>query len=148
MATRTGQERLGPMVTTRPIQLDLPNDLYARIADVAARTDRPVEAILVESLTLLFDASVAGWEGQPATLARLSDAELWALAHRRVAWTSATRLRDLTTRGKQAPLSTEEQNELADLIDEADRMMALRSHVLHLLQQRGHDIRNYLPLGA
>jgi hypothetical protein len=138
------------MATTHQILLDVPTDLFARIADAAARADRPVETILVDTLALLFNAPAidVDWEHVAETLGSLSDAELWALAHRRAAWTAATRLRDLTARGKQAPLLDEEQTELADLIDEADRIMELRSHVLRLLQQRGHDVRNYLPLGA
>jgi len=136
------------MVSTRPIRLDLPADLYARIAAAAARTERPVEAILVDTLALLLDAPMVDWRHLASTLDTLSDAELWALIHRRLAWTASVRLHDLTLQGKQMPLSEDEQSELEDLIDEADRLSVLRSHALRILQDRGHDIRNYLPLGA
>jgi hypothetical protein len=49
------------MVSTRPIRLDLPADLYARIAAAAAPTERPVEAILVDTLALLLDAPMVDW---------------------------------------------------------------------------------------
>ena len=106
------------MASTLPIQLNLPADLYARIAEVAARVERPVEAVLIDSLALLFNAPIVDWEHLATTLDTLSDAELWALVYRRIAWTAAGRLHDLTTRGKQAPLSAEEQDELAALVDE------------------------------
>jgi hypothetical protein len=136
------------MASTLPIQLNLPADLYARIAEVAARVERPVEAVLIDSLALLFNAPIVDWEHLATTLDTLSDAELWALVYRRAAWIAAGRLHDLTTRGKQGPLSDEEQDELAALVDESDRLTLLRSHVLLILQQRGHNIRNHLQLSA
>jgi hypothetical protein len=65
-----------------------------------------------------------------------------------LAWTASVRLHVLTLHGKQMPLSEDEQSESEDLIDEADRLSVLRSHALRILRDRGHDIRNYLPLGA
>lgn len=136
------------MAATLPIQLNLPADLYARIQEVAARTEQPVEVVLVDSLSLLFSMPPADWEHMAATLETLSDAQLWALVYRRAVWTAAERMRDLTARGKQAQLSSEEQDELAALVDEADRLTLLRSRALLILQQRGHNIRDHLHLGA
>lgn len=45
------------MAATLPIQLNLPADLYARIQEAAARSDQPIESVLVESLALLFGTS-------------------------------------------------------------------------------------------
>lgn len=136
------------MAATLPIQLNLPADLYARIQEAAARSDQPVESVLVESLALLFGTSPVDWDHLAETLETLTDAQLWALVHRRVAWTAGARLRELTARGKQALLSGEEQAELATLIDEADRLMLLRSHALLVLHQRGHDVEDQLQPGA
>ncbi len=136
------------MAATLPIQLDLPADLYARIQEIANRTERPVETVLIDSLALLFGVPAIDWEHLATTLDTLSDAQLWALVHRRAAWTATERRHDLTTRGQQAQLTDEEQDELAALVDEADRMMLLRSHALFILQQRGHNIREQLQLGA
>jgi hypothetical protein len=136
------------MTTTHPVQLNLPADLYERIQEAAARSDRPVESVLVESLTLLFDAPSVDWDHLTAALETLTDAQLWALVYRRVAWTAGGRLRDLTARGKRAPLPNGEQAELAALIDEADRMTLLRSQALLILQRRGHEVQDQLQLGA
>lgn len=123
-------------------------DLYERIQEAATRSDQPVESVLIESLALLFGAPSVDWEHLLATLEALPDAQLWALVYRRVAWTAGGRLRELTARGKKAPLSGEEQAELAALIDEADRMMLIRSQALLILQQRGHNVQDQLQLGA
>lgn len=136
------------MAATLPIHLNLPTDLYARIEEVATRSDQPIEAVLLESLALLFGAASIDWDHLAATLETLTDAQLWALLYRRLAWVSAGRLHDLTARGRRTPLSDEEQAELAALIDEADRMTLLRSHALLMLQQRGHNVRDQLQRGA
>ncbi len=131
-----------------PIQLNLPADLYERIQEAAIRSDQPVESVLVESLTLLFGLPSVDWDHLTATLETLPDAQLWALVYRELTWGAGGRLRDLTTRGKQRPLSNEEQAELDGLIDEADRIMLLRSHALLVLQQRGHSVQDLLQRGA
>ncbi len=131
------------MAASRPIELNLPADLYGRIQEAAARSDQPVESVLVESLALLFGTSPIDWDHLTATLETLPDAQLWALVYRRVTWIAGGRLRELTARGKQAPLSDEEQAELAMLVDEADRMMLLRSQALLVLQQRGHAVQDH-----
>ena len=136
------------MAATLPIHLNVPADLYARIEEAALRDDQPIEAVLVESLALLFGTASIDWDHLAATLEALTDAQLWALVYRRLAWPSAGRLRDLAARGRSVPLSDEEQTELAALIDEADRLTLLRSHALRILQQRGQDIRDQLPRGA
>jgi hypothetical protein len=132
------------MAATLSIHLDVPADLYARIQEAASRSDQPVEAVLVESIGLLFGAPSIDWDHLATTVETLTDAQLWALVYRRMAWVSAGRLRDLTGRGRQAPLSEEEQVELDALIDEADRMTLLRSHALLILQQRGHNVQDRL----
>jgi len=136
------------MAATLPIQLSLPADLYARIQEAAARSDRPVESVLVESLALLFGAPSADRDHLAATLEALPDAQLWTLVYRRMAWIASGRLRDLTARGKAVALSDEEQVELAALIDEADRMTLLRSQALLVLHQRGHNVQDQLRAGA
>lgn len=144
----TLRETRTTMATNSPLHLNLPPDLYDRIQDVAARSERPVESVIVDSLALLFNVPTADWAQLAATLDTLGEAQLWAVAHRRTAWTAAERLRELTARGKQAELSQAEQDELAALVDEADRMMLLRSEALRILQQRGHNIYDYLQRGA
>ncbi len=143
-----GYEGTMGIASTSSIHIELPADLYERIQAVAVHSDRPVESVLVESLALLFGAPSVDWDHLAATLEALPDAQLWAVLYRRLAWPASDRLHGLTARGKGAPLSDEEQAELAALIDEADRMTLLRSQALLVLQGRGHDVRGQLQRGA
>ena len=136
------------MAGTHSIQVELPADLFEQIREAAARSDQPVESVLIDSLALLFGAPRADWDQLMETLETLPDAQLWALIYRRMTWPEGMRLRELTERGQQAPLSDDEQAEVAALIDEADRLTLLRSRALVVLRQRGHDIRKHLKLGA
>ena len=147
-ASKIRWRHLETLAGTLPIRLDLPADLFARIQEAADRSDQPIESVLVESLALLFGVPPVDWDHLMTTLETLTDAQLWALVYRRIAWVAGARLRELTTRGKQAGLSDEEQAELAALIDEADRMTLLRSHALLVLQQRGYHVQDQLQLGA
>ena len=136
------------MAVSPRIQLDLPPDLYMRVQDAAARSGRPVEAVLVESLDLLFGASSIDWEQLTAKVEDLADAQLWALVYRRMPWAEVAWLRELTVRGKQGALPGDQQAELTALITDADRFTLLRSRVLLTLQERGHNVRDQLQLGA
>lgn len=133
---------------TRSISVELSADLFERLREAATRSDRPLEAVLVESLTLLFGAQHPDRAALPERLETLSDAQLWALVYSRVAWPEGARLRELAARGRQMALTGQEQTELVALIEETDSLMLLRSRALLALQKRGHDIREQLQIGA
>jgi len=136
------------MAGTHSLQVELPADLFEQIREAAARSDQPMELVLVDTLAMLFGAPQADWEQRTAALETLPDAQVWAVVYRRLAWPDGVRLRELTARGRNAVLSDEEQAELAALIDEADHLTVLRSRALLVLRRRGHDIRKHLKLGA
>src|SRR5579885_707593 len=98
------------MAATHSIRVDLPDGLYQQMRDAAARSDQPIETVLLGSLTLLFGDPPGGWEQLESTLESLPDEQLWALVYRRMAWPEGARLRDLTARGQRAPLTEEEQS--------------------------------------
>lgn len=130
------------------VLVDLPPDLYERIRTVAEASNRPVQTVLAESLALLFGDLADDADTLLPALERLSDEQLWAVVHRRLAWPHATRLRALTTAGSRRTLAADEQAELEALIDQVDRYALLRSRALLLLQQRGHDAAAYVKRGA
>ena len=132
----------------RSINVDVPSELFDRLHEAATRSDRPLEAVLVEGLALLFGTPPVDRAALSDALETLPDAKLWALVYSRLAWPQGARLRELSANGRQAPLSGVEQAELTALIDQADDLSLLRSRALLILQQRGHDIREQLQLGA
>lgn len=128
-----------------PILLQLPDELYERLREIADDSHRPVESVLIDSLTLLFgDLPTIN----PEQLVTFSDEQLWALVHRMIAWPQDARLRELTAQGKQRELSADEQSELESLIDAYDQYVLLRSQALLHLKQRGYDVEQRLKLGA
>ena|SRR5579859_1793831 len=135
-------------MTQQPVILQLPDDLYERVRQVAQESHRPLESVLVDSLTLLFGDLPDNAELTPQTLATFSDEQLWALVQRSLAWPQDVRLRELTALGKQGNLTTEEQAEMERLVDQVDRYILVRSQALLLLKQRGHDVERRLKLGA
>ncbi len=132
----------------QPVVLQLPEDLYERIRQVAADSRRPLEEVLVDSLALLFGDLAENTQLTPELLGSLTDEQLWAIVHRALAWPQDSRLRELTALGKQGRLSTEEQAELERLVDQVDRYVVVRSQALLLLKERGYDVEQRLRLGA
>jgi hypothetical protein len=134
----------------KSITVDLPDDLYERVQQVAAQRQRPVERVVLESLRLLFvpPPSSADLATSLAALPSYSDAQLWAMVYQRLAWPQSQRLHELSAKNKLERLTKEEQLELEDLLSSNDQAMLLRSEALRLLKNRGYNIEAYLKRGA
>jgi len=134
----------------KSITLDLPEDLYERVRQVAEQSQRPLERVLVESIRLLFVLPPTSTD-VVTTLAAMpgySDAQLWAVVYQRLAWPQSQRLHELSAKNKLEKLTADEQSECEHLLTFNDRAMLLRSEALLLLKNRGHDIATYLERGA
>ena len=134
----------------KSITLDLPDDLYEQVHQVAAQSQRPVERVVLESLRLLFvpPPSSDDLATNLGALSGYSDAQLWAVVYQRLAWPQSQRLHELSANKKLERLTENEQHELEDLLSSNDRAMLLRSEALRLLKNRGYDIEAYLKRGA
>lgn len=129
------------------VQLDLPEELYERVRQIAENSQRPLETVLIESLALMFGDLPD--EALPVEqFDSLADAQLWAVVYRQFAPDKDNRLHELTAMGKNRALSTNEQAELESLISQYDRYVLLRSKALLVLKQRGYDVERRLRLGA
>jgi len=134
----------------KAITLDLPEDLYERVRQVAEQSQRPLERVLVESIRLLFVLPPTATD-VATTLAAMpgySDAQLWAVVYQRLAWPQSQRLHELSAKNKLEKLTEDEQSEFEHLLTLTDRAMLLRSEALLLLKNRGHDIATYLERRA
>jgi hypothetical protein len=134
----------------KSITLDLADDLYEQVHQVAAQSQRPVERVVLESLRLLFlpPPSAADLATSLAALPGYADAQLWAVVYQRLAWPQSQRLHELSAKNMLERLTADEQRELADLLSSNDRAMLLRSEALSQLKHRGYDIEAYLKRGA
>jgi uncharacterized protein YnzC (UPF0291/DUF896 family) len=136
------------MTDHNAVVLNMSDELYRRIAEAAEAAERPVETVLLESLSLLFGVGGSGQDITPEMLEAFSDEQLWALVYRRMLWPSAHRLRELTEQSRDGALTDEERAEQDALLEQIDAQMLVRSHALRILQQRGHDVADYLAQTA
>lgn len=134
----------------KSVTIQLPDDLYERVQEAAEAVDRPFEAVLLDSINTLFNQPAPTTDIQDLLrqLRDYSNPQLWAVVYRRLPWTQALRLRELSLKNKQDTLTETEQGELNSLVDRVDRDMLLRSEALLLLQQRGVNVSAYLKRGA
>jgi hypothetical protein len=134
----------------KSITLDLPEELYEHMRQVAEQSQRPLERVALESLRLLFSPPTPAPEIATAlaALPDYTDEQLWAVVYQRLPWLQSQRLHELSAQHKLGELTTDEQRELEALLALNDCAMRLRSEALLLLKNRGHDIETYLSRGA
>ena len=128
-------------------RLDIPEPVLHRIRQIALENEQSVEAVLIESLNLLY-GDFTGEDLSLEALKDYSDEQLLAIVHRRLAWPQNSRLRELAALGDEGEMSAEQLDEMEGLIELVDHQMLLRSEALLLLKQRGCDIQRHLQLGA
>ncbi len=129
------------------LELQIPPEVYERARQIANESNRSIESVLLDGLTLLF-GNLPDTSLRPDALSDYSDEQLWAIVHQRLAWPQNSRLRELMIIGKQNQLTEDQEAEMERLIGLVDHQMLLRSEALLLLKQRGHDVEQTLKLGA
>jgi hypothetical protein len=129
------------------VELQIPSEIYERAHQIAQASNRSVESVLLDGLSLLFGA-LPDKAILPDELSNYTDEQLWAIVHQRLTSPQDARLHELIALGKQGQITEEEKVELERLIDRVDHQMLLRSEALYLLKQRGRDVERQLRLGA
>lgn len=130
------------------VSVQIPQHVYERMQQIAQESQRPLETVLLDSLTILYDDQFDLASLAPDDLSDFSDDQLWALVWRPLTLSVDLRLRELTEIGKRGLLSESESAEIDQLIEAVDHYVLLRSEALLLLKQRGHDVERRLKQGA
>jgi hypothetical protein len=129
---------------SKTITLDLPDELYAILNDIAAKSQKSFDETLLEAMSVLIDPLLSlsdeTIEQELAALSQFSDAQLWAVMYRTFPPGQLARYHELTEKNKEDRLTTAEEKDLDNLIERADLYMLLRSEALLLLKTRGYDI--------
>lgn len=81
-------------------------------------------------------------------LERYTDEQLWAVARHGIPQAQLHRRQELLDQRAARPLTTAEQRELDDFIDQYDRYILYRSKALLILKQRGHDMEAFFRMEA
>jgi hypothetical protein len=130
-------------MSTATVTVQLPDPLYARLAERARRANRPVEAEVVSVL----ESAVVSDDGLPADLAAelaalnsRTDADLWQAARNRLAEEVTRRAERLHHKRQRGGLTAAEAQELAGLVRQSERVMLVRAEAARLLHSRGHDV--------
>jgi hypothetical protein len=129
------------------IELQVPTEIYERAEQIAKESNRSVEKVLLEGLSLLFGTSEQD-EIKSQDLQAYTDERLWAIVYQRLVWPHEARLRELLALGKAGQLAEAEKKELDALIRRVDHLTLIRSTAMLLLKQRGYDVEARLNSGA
>ena len=131
-------------MTTRTINITLPDDVYRRLQQVADATRRPMEAVVIQSIQGNLPPSAEDLSpdlrGELSALQDLSDAELWSLAREPLPAEQWPRHQRLLQKHATGALTAREQQDLDQLHDTTDRFVLRRSYALALLKWRGDTL--------
>ena len=126
------------------ITLTLPKALYERAKETSKAVNRSLEQVLAQSIALslptLETDLPAAVRSELVALPLLSDAELWAIARSTMDERRQACLQDLAKTQKHRPLTMVEQSDLAQLMDEAERVMLCKAEAYRLLARRGYTV--------
>ena len=126
---------------TGQITLTLPEDISARVRQIAETTSQPVEQIVLERLrglsaplpTLLPDE-----QAELDALRHLSDDALWTIAREQMPEDAQRRAQKLMNMNSRGTLSDSEGTELEQLVKRADRVMLRKAEAASILNGRGY----------
>jgi hypothetical protein len=125
------------------ITLDLPEDVYVRLKDLAARTPRSIESALLDlaARAVRIDGELSpDIELKLALMALMNDDELLQAAKSRLSKRDMKQLRSMHLRRQSGELTEDEARESRRLIEQYDYAVLIHSQALLPLQQRGHDV--------
>jgi hypothetical protein len=121
-----------------PITLTLPDDIAARIRQIAETTSQSVEEVILEHLRDLPVRLPLDQQAELDVLPQLSDDALWTIAREQVPDAVQARARTLMDRNNHGTITDDEAAELEQLVQRADHVMVRKAEAAHLLRQRGH----------
>jgi hypothetical protein len=126
------------------INIELPDDIYQRLSDVAASTHQPFHDVLVQTIRGNLPPTLADLPPERreivADLQHLPDAALWAVAKEALPAPQWRRHQQLLQKAEAGTLAAQEQTQLTALREATDRFVLRRSYALALLKWRGHTI--------
>ncbi|KYF81576.1 hypothetical protein BE11_28765 [Sorangium cellulosum] len=131
-------------MAVQAVTVNLPEPLYERLARRAQKTQRTVEAELVDAVATSLpdepDELPVDMAEAIAALHLLDDEDLWRAARQSLAPEKAADLEELHIKRQSEGLSASDIETLATLMKEYTRIMLVRSRSAALLKQRGHDV--------
>lgn len=125
---------------TEQITLTLPEDISARVRQIAETTSRPVEQIVLDhlkSLSIQLPPLAANVQAELDALHHLSDDALWTIAREQVPEEAQARAHALMDKNSLGTITDAEAAELEKLVQRADRVMLRKAEAATILKDRG-----------
>lgn len=126
------------------ITLTLPDSVYETLCDWAKSQKKSVRRVAAETLQAATQPDKVGalpTDTERHTLAGKSDEELWHIAESQLPPAQMRRWRRLIAQHEAGDtLTPDEDRALQALIEEGERLTALKAEAYALLQQRGHRL--------
>lgn len=129
-------------MTRQAITVELPEEVYEHVKRAAEGMKRPLGralASIVKAAPSLEKVPVQ-YRSELESMETLDNEELWKIAERRLSAERQRRLERLLLESKHSGLTEREQQSLARLRNEADRLTLRKSYACLLLKYRGQHI--------
>ncbi len=126
-----------------PVTLAVSDYVYSRAQRIAEATAQPVEQVLARQLQESFtELSVLPPEEQAelAALKYLSNDTLRAMAREQMPRSRQERMQKLLDLNSTEKITSDEQQELARLVEQGDRLMLRKAWAADILMDRGYKI--------
>jgi hypothetical protein len=131
-------------MTTQTINIELPEDIYQRLAGMAAVTQRPLQEVIFQTIRGNLPPTLGDLPPEQhalvADLQPLADDMLWAIAREPLPARQWRRHQHLLHKAETAALTGAEQTELTALREVTDQFVTRQSYALALLKWRGYII--------
>lgn len=134
------------------VAVQLPQTLYRRLERLSALTQRPLESLIVQTLSstipLLPDDLPEPARQALLQLEALNADELWQVERSTFPPDQVERYRLLREQRRAGTLNAEEQTTLEQLAQAADLLTLRKAYAAVLLKWRGHRLRSLTDLQA
>jgi hypothetical protein len=131
-------------MTMQSIKVELPEEIYQRLKDMASMTHQSLEEISSQTirgnLPPTLDDPPPDQRDLAGDLQLLADEKLWVVAREPLPAQRWRRHQQLLSKAEAGALTSAEQSELTDLREATDRFVTRRSYALASLKWRGYTI--------
>lgn len=132
-------------MSVRTVTLKLPEHLYERLENQAQAATRSVDEIVVQALARSLPPTVEkdlpqALQAELEAMGHLSDEALWQIAESTMNRDKVALYDVLLERHQSGNLTSEGQEWLTQLREEAEALMLRKAHAYALLQSRGHQL--------
>ena len=124
------------------MRITIPENLSARLRQLAARRRQPVETIVADRLFTALDDELdklpTSEQAELRALHHLSDDALQAIAAEQMTSVNQALMGQLMNRSSKGELSQEERETLAALVERGDQLMLRKAEAAAILVHRGY----------